>query len=150
MNAPHPLIRRIEEKDFARVSGITNYYFPHVGASPSKITKRLSKGFDYFVAVVNGVVAGFADYKLMERKAKLMGLAVDPEFREMGIGSALLSKICEVAILEGKNEAYLQVKQSNLPAVEMYKSNGFVIKRKVDKGTESYYLMSKVLSRSAL
>jgi len=150
MNAPHPLIRRIEEKDFARVSNITNYYFPHVGATPSKITKRRSKGFDYFVAVVNAVVAGFADYKLMERKVKLMGLAVDPEFREVGIGSALLSKICEVAVREGKSAVYLQVKQSNLPAIELYRSNGFIITRKVEKGAESSYLMSKVLSRSAL
>jgi len=150
MNAPHPLIRRIEEKDFVRVSDITNYYFPHVGTTPSKIAKRLSKGFDYFVAVVDGVVAGFADYKLMERKVKLMGLAVDCEFRQIGIGSALLSKICEFAAREGKSEIYLQVKQNNLPAIKLYQSNGFVLKRKVDKWAERYYLMSKVLSRSAL
>ncbi|MCX6775439.1 MAG: GNAT family N-acetyltransferase [Candidatus Micrarchaeota archaeon] len=140
-----PLIRRIEERDFERVSEITNYHFPHVRVTPSKILKRLSKGFDYFVVVVDGVVAGFADFKLMERKVKLMGLAVDPEFRQMGIGSALLAKICEVAVREGKSAAYLQVKQSNPPAIKLYQRNGFVITREVEKGAESFYVMSKSL-----
>jgi len=142
---PQPLIRRIEERDFGRVSEITNYHFPHVRATPSKILKRLSKGFDYFVAVVGGVVAGFADFRLMERKVKVMGLAVDPDFRGMGIGSALLSKICGVAAREGKSAAYLQVKRSNLPAIKLYRRNGFVITREVEKGAESFYIMSNSL-----
>jgi ribosomal-protein-alanine N-acetyltransferase len=145
MNISHPLIRRIEERDFERVSEITNNYFPHVRATPSKIVKKLSKSFDYFVAVVDGIVAGFADFKLMKRKVKLMGLAVDDKFREMGIASALLSKISEVAVREGKSAVYLKVKPDNLPAIRLYRRNGFIVTKEVEKGAESFYLMSKSL-----
>jgi ribosomal protein S18 acetylase RimI-like enzyme len=142
---PHHLVRRIKERDFERVAEITNEYFPYFRATPSKIALHISKGFIYLVAVVDGVVVGFVDYKPMERKLKLMGLAVDSEFRQMGIGNALLSKICEIAVGEGKTAVYLTVKQHNLPAIMLYQSNGFVVKRSVDNGAESFYIMSKSL-----
>ena len=141
----HPLIRRIEVRDFKAVAEMTNRHFPHMNMTPSKISERLSKGFSYFVAVVDRIIVGFVDVKITEKYAKLMGLAVEEKFRGSGVGSALLDKAIEFAIARGKNAIYLKVKQSNLPAIKVYERRGFVFSKELDKNGESTYILSRKL-----
>ena len=140
-----PLIRCIDETDFRAVAEITNKHFPHMLVTPSKIALRLSRGFSYFVAVVEGAVVGFIEVKLEEKKAKLLGMAVDDRFKGRGIGSALINKAIEFAVEEGKREIYLEVRRNNLSAIKVYERHGFVLKKELEKDGEGVYIMRRSL-----
>lgn len=77
-----------------------------------------------FTAEVNGQFAGFAamEYDPHQRAACLMTLAVSPEYRNRGIGAALLKK-CEEAF-PGKN-FFLNVDTANESAIRLYERSGY-------------------------
>lgn len=53
-------------------------------------------------------------------------IATHPEFRGQGIGKSLLLHVIQVAKEEGAIRSFLEVRQSNLIAQNMYRSFGFV------------------------
>jgi len=140
-----PLVRRIEERDFERVAEITNRHFPQMRMTSSKIASRLSRGFFYFVAIVDGTVAGFVDVRLMERKAKVAGMAVDDKFRGRGVGSALLGKVLEFASERGKEKVCLKVRRDNLSALRFYGGHGFILENELGEYGETIYTLCRKL-----
>jgi [ribosomal protein S18]-alanine N-acetyltransferase len=74
------------------------------------------------VAMCENRVGGFlAARSLGECECEVLNLAVSPEYRRKGLGRALLS-----ALLEGYRGAiFLEVRESNLAARNLYKSMGF-------------------------
>ena len=77
-----------------------------------------------FTAEEEGEFAGFASMEFDRHKqaACLMTLAVRPEFRNRGIGAALLTT-CEEAF-PGRNY-YLNVDIANEPAIRLYERAGY-------------------------
>lgn len=137
MTISEPLIRSIGEGDFERVAELTNRYFPHMKMTPSKVAWRLSLGCSYFVAVIAGEVVGFADIRLGEKRAKLIGMVVDEQLRGHGVGSALIRKAVEFAMEKGKKTVYLQVRRDNVAAIRFYGSHGFILKNELERNGES-------------
>jgi len=79
-------------------------------------------GYDCSVAVVDGKVAGF----LVTRETglgehEILNLAVDPSQRRRGIARALLFRV----LAKGSGTWYLEVRESNSAAINLYKSAGF-------------------------
>jgi ribosomal-protein-alanine N-acetyltransferase len=140
-----PLIRKIEEGDFERVSELTNTSFPHMMMTPSKVSRRLSLGYNYLVAVINAEVVGFVDIRLRQKTAKLMGMAVDEKFRSHGVGSALIRKTIDFSTEKGKKALYLNVRCDNPTAIRFYKSNGFTLKNEREKNGERFYVFHRRL-----
>ena len=52
-------------------------------------------------------------------------IATHPDFRRMGIGSRLLSHTLLQALEEGARSSFLEVRESNLAAQEMYRRFGY-------------------------
>ena len=77
-----------------------------------------------FTAEEDGQFAGFAAMEFDHRKraACLMTLAVRPEFRKRGIGTALL-RTCEEAF-PGRNY-YLNADTANEEAIRLYERSGY-------------------------
>ena len=98
------------------------------------------EGHTYFVAEHEGEAVGFAH--LMEKNGKLIlqGIGVKGEMRHRGLGGELLDCAVRQAESEGKH-LYLKVKPDN-PAVKLYASRGFTIKK--IKG--AYILEKKLLT----
>ena len=69
--------------------------------------------------VAYGVLYNAAD------EADIANIAVLPENRECGIGYSLLSKMVDIARYKGANRIFLEVRESNLAAVSLYKKLGF-------------------------
>ncbi len=55
----------------------------------------------------------------------ILNLAVHPDFRRRGLGSALLGHLMSLAHSRGATHALLEVRTGNLPAQELYRSFGF-------------------------
>ena len=70
--------------------------------------------------VLGYVVAWFAG-----GEGEIANLAVDPEARGSGIGSALLDAALEEGRQQGAAQVFLEVRSSNLRARQLYESRGF-------------------------
>ncbi len=70
-------------------------------------------------------IAGFLILRQILDEAEILNLAVLPEFRRQGIGTALLQAALQDASARGAAQAYLEVRASNKPAMEFYKQHGF-------------------------
>ncbi len=73
----------------------------------------------------DGAVAGYAMYAFVCDEGELLNIAVDPEFRDLGLGSILLSKVIENGKESGAETIFLEVRESNTAARTLYTKFGF-------------------------
>ncbi len=79
----------------------------------------------FFVALWDGKTAGYAGMHGVCGEGYIANIAVFPEYRNQGIGRALVRSLLETARKEGYEFLSLEVRPSNLPAVGLYRSEGF-------------------------
>jgi len=79
------------------------------------------------VAVVENTTAAFATFRVVEHEAELLNLAVLPAFRRRGVASGLLEFVLQAVTGSGAADIFLEVRDSNLAALELYKHFGFEI-----------------------
>jgi ribosomal-protein-alanine N-acetyltransferase len=81
------------------------------------------------------IETGFSGLGLMKR-GHVVSIAVLPEYRGRGIGEALLKEALQAMLNHyGVKECYLEVRVSNMPAINLYKKLGF----KIDRVIRRYY-----------
>jgi len=112
-----PVIRRGEPADLAEVAEIQ-------AASPEAPQWDVADylQYDFLVAVRGTQVAGFAVFRtLVEAEREILNLAVAPGFRRQGIARELWK-----SLLQGfSGTIYLEVRETNLAARNLYDSLGF-------------------------
>jgi ribosomal protein S18 acetylase RimI-like enzyme len=143
-------IVRAAPRDAYALSLLTKEYFDYAQLTHAKIRKRLQeKKFEYWLARIDGKLAGFIDVdftpvkglkksgslplpastKTRSRKkptqAKILGLAVLPEFRGKGIAKKLIAKAVSRAKARNCKEIFLLVKEDNAAAQSLYGGLGF-------------------------
>lgn len=64
-------------------------------------------------------------------ESRLAAMAIAPDFRGKGIGRALLAEVVRKARERGERRLWLEVIQSNEPAVKLYESAGFRSRREL-------------------
>jgi len=78
---------------------------------------------DCLVAVVSGRVVGFlATRATAAEEGEILNMAVEPQFRRTGIGRMLL----ETLLAKGRRVWFLEVRESNYGAINLYKTLGFL------------------------
>ena len=70
-------------------------------------------------------ILGFSALYRVDAEAELWNLAVAPAHRRKGIARALLQEACRRLFEAGVQKLFLEVRESNLPALELYKYLGF-------------------------
>ena len=79
-------------------------------------------GYDCFVAICNGTVAGFLVTRTIAAgEHEILNLAVAPDFRRQGVAKYLISE--GIVLLRG--EIFLEVRASNAAARNLYKYLNF-------------------------
>lgn len=107
-----------------------------------------------WVAELDGHVMGMLVGWLIVDEIHIATIATHPDFRGRGIGKKLLSFALDAAMDEGAISTFLEVRESNTAALEMYRKFGYV----EDGRREGYYkdnaeaaiLMSAPLTRASL
>ncbi|HID17542.1 TPA: ribosomal-protein-alanine N-acetyltransferase [Candidatus Bathyarchaeota archaeon] len=89
----------------------------------------------FLVCLMEGRVVGYIVASLKNGEGHILSLAVHPNYRRRGIGSALLAKALTLMRIDGAWRVKLEVSENNVPALEFYKSHGFKIIGRI----ESYY-----------
>jgi len=64
--------------------------------------------------------------KIDPSHARIMMFAVDRDHRSFGVGSGLLIELRHMAVMNGINHISLEVRQSNMRAINFYRRHGFV------------------------
>jgi ribosomal protein S18 acetylase RimI-like enzyme len=99
------------------------------------------KKFITVLCVIEGQVVGYATVEEsmwdLSRHAGELGIAVLPQFRRIGVGSALLDSVLGVASEKGFKKVNLSVFHTNRNAIKLYKRFGF---RKVGRKSKQFYL----------
>ncbi len=71
-------------------------------------------------------IIGYTCLWCVDEQMEIANIAVSPEFRRKGIGRMLIETIISESIKRGCHSAHLSVRESNLPALNLYKEFGFV------------------------
>jgi ribosomal protein S18 acetylase RimI-like enzyme len=88
---------------------------------------------DCLVAVASGQVAGFVVTRaIAPGEREILNLAVEPSFRRAGIGRILM----ETVLANSRETWFLEVRESNYGAINLYKTLGFSLNGRREK----YYL----------
>ncbi|MCW4031037.1 MAG: ribosomal protein S18-alanine N-acetyltransferase [Candidatus Bathyarchaeota archaeon] len=98
------------------------------------------------------IETGIPSFKLLgiTRKGHIISIAVLPVHQRKGIGYALMQEVTRAMVTYKAKECYLEVRESNLPAVELYKKLGFDIARTIINyyaDGENAFVMAKKLPR---
>lgn len=80
---------------------------------------------EYFVVCENDIICGFAGLWFNIDEAHIMNIAVKKDFRKKGIGSELLKFLIDEAKNKEKICITLEVRDDNIPAIELYKKFDF-------------------------
>ena len=101
----------------------------------------LNKVFFNSLVSVDDKINGIIVYNLLYDRIEIEYIIVTGEYRKNGIGSKLLLEIEK----ENINNITLEVRESNITAINFYKKNGYKIEavRKNYYGNEDGYLMMK-------
>lgn len=77
------------------------------------------------ITVHNPVVIGYIGYWLIVDEMHISTLAVGPAFRKQGVGDRLLATALAKGRREGAVMATLEVRKSNVAAIQLYQKYGF-------------------------
>ena len=62
---------------------------------------------------------------ITQDEAHILNLSVDPELQGQGFGSQMLTHLIEDALSQGARQIFLEVRESNKKAIQMYLRQGF-------------------------
>ena len=77
------------------------------------------------VAELNGAICAFLVGRRTADQAEVFNLVVKYQHRRQGIASALMSAALREFALQGANSVFLEVRESNAPAIAFYERQGF-------------------------
>ena len=127
--APPPgvRLRRARESDLPDILAIERATFTDPW-SRSSFATLLEQPRVYFSVALDdaGVLLGYTVAWFVLDEAELANLAVLPEAQGRGVGSLLLEGALAAADTRGSESMYLEVRASNLSAIALYRSHGFV------------------------
>ena len=94
--------------------------------SENSIAGELNNQFSlWLVAIYEGRVVGYIGSQSAVDEADMMNLAVLPEYRSHKIGTMLVETLEKQLREQGSYALFLEVRESNLPAISLYEKLGF-------------------------
>ena len=128
-------VRKFVLEDLKRVYEIENMSFNQ--SYEINIFKQLYEmGVGFLVAEKDNYVIGYIIFWIKnDREGHIISIAVDKNYRRLGVDSKLLSRAINVLSLLEIDKVMLEVNENNNSAVEFYKSFKF----RIDRIVPNYY-----------
>lgn len=150
--------RAAREPDLARLLEIERAAHLHPW-SEEQLRRELSHAYSTVLCALAGPegegesparIAGFVVYWLIHDEMHVLDVVTAPEARRTGVGRALMLEALGEARRRGAARSLLEVRRSNAPAIELYRSLGYLhdtIRRGYYQDGEDAVLMSLALRR---
>lgn len=120
-------IRAMELGDVPRVHQIDASSFSAPWPAEAFSIELVNPKARNFVITENEMIVGFIVYWLILDECHIATIAVEKGHRGKGYAKELLRKALQSSLAEGAAFVYLEVRASNHPAKELYRSFGFEI-----------------------
>ncbi len=88
----------------------------------SELNNRLSC---WLVALDGNSVVGYVGSQTVLGETDMMNIAVHPDYRKQGVATDLIQSLIDALSKQGSHSLMLEVRQTNEPAKNLYKSLGF-------------------------
>ncbi|MCI8600628.1 MAG: ribosomal protein S18-alanine N-acetyltransferase [Oscillospiraceae bacterium] len=79
----------------------------------------------FLSALENGRICGYLNTTYVLDELNIHRVCVLPEYRRIGVGTAMMTRLMEFCRREGLRQVFLEVRKSNLNAQRLYKRFGF-------------------------
>ena len=93
-------------------------------------------------------IVGFVDYWVTFDSGTICQIAVHPDIQHSGIGSILMEEVKKDAYAKRVKTITLEVRESNVNAINFYKKHGFIISHKKEgyysNGEDAIYMILEV------
>lgn len=119
-------VRAATEQDMSAVAGLERQLFSDAW-SESMLTDCLGQEHYALTVCVDemGAVVGYLISTHIVGEAELLRIGVAPECRRQGLGLLLMGQFVRLCVERETPDAFLEVRDSNLPAVSLYERFGF-------------------------
>lgn len=113
--------------DIDTILGIERAAFTNPWTREMYLAELKNIGVSFFFLARNDArdAVGFCAYWRVLDELHINNLAVLPEYRRQGVGSALLTRVLHEGARSGARSAVLEVRQSNEAARRLYRAFGF-------------------------
>lgn len=142
------IIRKMISEDAAVVAAIEKEVFSLPWSEQSFRDAALKEANIYLVAELDGEVAGYAGAWGVFGEADITNVCVAPKYRKMGIADKLLNELLDIGRENNIDVFFLEVRESNQPAISLYEKNGFrkisIRKNFYERPVENAIVMSKM------
>lgn len=121
------VLKRVGREDLPALAEIERACFstPWSEASLAMLTEEPNVAF---VAFLDGAAVGYGGMQCILDEGQITDVAVLPSHRRRGIGAELLGALVGYARETGLSVLFLEVRESNLPAISLYRDRfGFEI-----------------------
>lgn len=120
------IIREMKRSDILAIAELEKICFSDPW-SENSIASELDNPLSFWlVAEDNGKIAGYVGSQAVLDAADMMNLAVSPDYRQQGIGYALVNGLMQHLQQNNVIALLLEVRVSNTPAISLYEKLGFV------------------------
>jgi len=141
------IIRPMEKKDIVQVTEIEKSIFPLPWSANSFIQASESDNNIYLVCVENNEVIGYCGLWTVLGEGSVTNVAVSEKHRGKGYGRALMKELEVRGLLKDVNKYFLEVRQNNVIAQNLYSSLGYqkigIRKNFYERPVEDAIIMSK-------
>lgn len=117
-------ICNLSYSDVDQVLQIENSYNLNIHSKDSVLKELNNANFKYFVAKIDDRVIGYIAFS-HTLDIEIEAIAVDIAYTNQGVATLLLKKCFEFGKLNNINDIFLEVRESNQNAINLYIKNGF-------------------------
>lgn len=96
----------------------------HIFSKGNILNDIKSPSFKYFIAKYNNEIVGYISFSCV-LEIEIEAIVVKKEFQRLGIGTSLLKFIFDFAKQNNVKNIFLEVRNSNTPAINLYNKLGF-------------------------
>ena len=122
----HPLRSERDIDDILRIETLS-FTRPWTREMYLSELEHAGVSFFYVARDAVGEAIGFCSWGLVLDEVHINNLAVLPEYRKGGIATAIIERVLADAARRGAHRATLEVRQSNEPALALYRKLGFAV-----------------------
>ena len=142
---PYCHIRWVISRDMPEVMAIESSAFEFPWTEDEFVRLLLQRNFIGLACEYDSQVVGYVFYGLHKTRLRVLNLAVHSDFRGQSVGRTLIYKLIGKLSHQRRNRLLLEVRESNLSALNFFKAMGFratgILRDFYDDTTEDAYAM---------
>lgn len=121
-------IENFQWSDIEVIVQLEKRTFPQDAFSRATFSALFRRGRDSFlIARTYETIIGYIAGLMVDHEGYIASIAVDPDARRLGVGTALIRRLTDIFHAKGAVAMTLHVRIGNQPAIALYQKLGFVI-----------------------